>query len=316
MDASAKSGLVGDRIVGDSQFISQLKSCIGRIAPTDANVLITGETGTGKELVASMLHANSRRRDRPFVRINCAAIPDDLLESELFGYVPGAFTGAAGLKEGKLQLADSGTVFFNEVGDMTLSAQAKILRAIESRQVERLGSNHSLHLDVRVLASTNLRLEELVAEGRFRKDLYFRLNVARIHLPPLRERKADIPSLLEHFLDEFQDQAALGRPVLEPEVWDCIERYDWPGNVRELRNFAEALCATAPAKVISCADLPDSFRTQLLSRTRGDSEERKLLLTVLGSYNWNKTKAAHALKWSRMTLYRKLAKHRIGPHAA
>jgi len=303
----------GDRIVGESSFQHELKRYIARVAPTDANVLITGETGTGKELVASLLHANSRRREQPFVCINCAAIPEELLESELFGYERGAFTGARMLKEGKLKAADRGTVFLDEVGDMSLSGQAKILRAIENRRVERLGSSGSVGLNVRVISATNQNLEESVSEGRFRKDLYFRLNVARIQLAPLREHKEDIPLLLAKFMREFEERCLFDELVLEVEVRKFVERYDWPGNVRELRNFAEALCSTCSVQRVSCADLPEPFRTISYDggSPRGEHDERILLLTALAATNWNMAKAAKSQGWSRMTVYRKLEKYHL-----
>ncbi len=299
-----------DLMIADSPAMQRIKRYIGKAAATDSTVLITGETGTGKELVAALVHRNSARRDKPFVSINCAAIPETLLESEMFGYERGAFTGAHALKEGKLKLADQGTVFFDEIGDMSLHAQAKILRAIESREVHRLGGRAGVPVDVRFIAATNQDLEALIGEGRFRKDLYFRLNVARIHLPPLRERKDDLPRLFDHYVREFNRR--FGRDV-EGFVEDILERllgYDWPGNVRELKNVLEATFVNAPAGRISGADLPEQFSARLgLSGTVPDERDR--LLVALVSSNWNKSKAAQKLRWSRMTVYRKIARYHL-----
>jgi transcriptional regulator with PAS, ATPase and Fis domain len=290
--------------------MQQIKAYIEKVGATDSNVLITGETGTGKELVAELIQQTSPRRPQPFVCINCAAIPDTLLESELFGYEKGAFTGASTLSEGKLKLADGGVIFFDEIGDMSPYAQAKILRAIESREVYRLGGKHRIPLNVRVLAATNHDLEQLVAQGQFRKDLYFRLNVARIHLPPLRERKEDIVPLCRYYLHALNEH--FGRHVegFSDEALACLIRHDWPGNVRELKNLLEATFVNDPTQRISLVDLPEPFRRHVAS-DRTAPDERQRLLSALFSTNWNVSKAAQQLHWSRMTLYRKLEKYHI-----
>jgi transcriptional regulator with PAS, ATPase and Fis domain len=234
-----------------------------------------------------------------------------LLESELFGYEKGAFTGASTGSEGKLKLADGGSIFFDEIGDMSPYAQAKILRAVETREVYRLGGKRRIPLNVRVLAATNHDLEQLVAQGQFRKDLYFRLNVARIHLPPLRERREDIVPLCQHYLYRLNQR--FGRQVegFTDEALARLIRYDWPGNIRELKNLLEAVLVTDPAQRISLADLPEPFRRHFTATAHTPQDERQRLLAALFSTNWNVSKAAQQLHWSRMTLYRKLEKYRI-----
>jgi two-component system response regulator HydG/two-component system response regulator AtoC len=258
-----------------------------------------------------MIHRNSARRRSAFVCINCAAIPDTLLESELFGYERGAFTGAVCLKEGWLKAANGGTAFFDEIGDMTPYAQAKILRAIETKELQRLGGQKSVPVNVRVVAATNQDLERLMAEGRFRKDLYFRLNVARVHLPPLRDRKEDIPLLLRHYIRESNRR--FGRDVegFTDEAVEVLLRYGWPGNIRELRNLVEAAFLSLPARRVSALDLPEHFVKQLRIKEDLPQEERDRLLAALLATNWNMSKAAQKLQWSRMTVYRKVAKYRI-----
>jgi len=308
---SSASLIQGERIVGESPCIDRIKSYLLNVASTDSNFLITGETGTGKELVARLVHENSPRRQRPFVCINCTAIPDGLLESELFGFERGAFTGAYTLREGKLKAAEGGTVFFDEVGDMTPFAQAKILRTIESKEVERLGGTKSVAINVRIIAATNQELERSVAEGKFRKDLYFRLNVARVHMPPLRERKEDIPRLLRHYLGEYNRSHGRDVKGFTDEALECLLRYDWPGNVRELKNLIEAIFVNLPSGRLSFLDLPEIFRKGLEGIVGLPLPEQERLLSALLSTNWNKSKAAQKLHWSRMTVYRKMAKYHL-----
>jgi DNA-binding NtrC family response regulator len=298
-------------MIGESQAIREIRAYIGRLAQTDVNVLITGETGTGKELAAELIHRGSPRHQRPFVCINCTAIPESLLESELFGHERGAFTGAHALKEGRLKLADGGTTLLDEVGDMAPEGQVKILRVIESKEVHRLGGRRGISLDVRFIAATNQDLEQRVTEGKFRKDLYFRLNVARVHLPPLRERREDIPPLIDHTIRHLNRR--FGREVegFTEETLDSLLRYDWPGNVRELKNLGEAIFVNQPSRQISLRDIPAPFRQRLLEAESLPRDERDRLLSTLVSTNWNKSKAAQKLQWSRMTLYRKMAKYQI-----
>ena len=309
--ARAPGAVEGFPMIGESPPMREVRAYIGKVASTCSNVLITGETGTGKELVAELIHRNSPRHEGPFVCINCAALPDSLVESELFGHERGAFTGAHALREGRLKLADGGTAFLDEVGDMTPEGQAKILRVIESKEVHRLGGSGRISLDIRFIAATNQDLEKRVADGDFRKDLYFRLNVARIHLPPLRDRKEDIPALCAHYLRELNRQFGRNVEGFTDEASELLFRYEWPGNVRELRNLLEAAFINFPSRQITLADLPEQFRKRLTEPSALSQDERARLLSTLFSTNWNKSKAAQKLRWSRMTLYRKMAKYHL-----
>jgi len=301
----------GERMVGDSALLNEIKSYISKVAPTDSTVLVTGETGTGKELVAQLIHDNSARCKQPFMCINCAAIPDTLLESELFGHDKGAFTGAHSSREGKLKLADAGTVFFDEIGDMSTYAQAKILRTLESKEVYVLGGQSSKPVDIRVVAATNQNLEQLAEQGKFRKDLFFRLNVARIVLPPLRRRKEDIPALFDHYIGRFNHFFGQQVEGFREETLQYLARHDWPGNIRELKNLLEAIFLNRPARRISLTDLPDSFKLWSDNPQNKTPNEQERLLSALFSTNWNKSKAAQRLHWSRMTVYRKIAKYHL-----
>ena len=298
-------------LVGASRAMQEVRRHVRRAAMTDCNVLLVGETGTGKELAAGFIHGLSRRAARPMVSINCAAIPDTLLESELFGYERGAFTGALTAHDGKLQQAHGGTLFLDEVGDMSLVAQAKVLRVFESKPLYKLGGRTAITPDVRFVAATNNDLAAATAERRFRSDLYFRLNVAQVRLPPLRDRPDDIPLLVDHFVREcslrYGRQQELSRGALKQ-----LLAYSWPGNVRELRNLVEATFVNTSSRWMSWSDLPYSFRNSvpapLDEEERGDRER---LLSALAETKWNKSKAADRLHWSRMTLYRKLAKYGV-----
>jgi DNA-binding NtrC family response regulator len=298
-------------MVGASAAMREMRDYLARVADTDTNVLVTGETGTGKELVARLIHGGSRRHRGAFVPVNCAALPEGLLETELFGHERGAFTGAHSGRPGALAAAHGGTVFLDEVGDMSLLGQAKILRAIETREVQRVGGRRGMAVDVRVIAATNHDLERAVADRTFRSDLYFRLNVARIHLPPLRERRDDIPLLLAHHVRDLNRR--FGRHVEgpTPEVSAVLAGYDWPGNVRELRNVLEACFVTVRSGRIGYADLPERFRRALRLAPVRTPDERTRVLSALAAANWNKSLAARQLQWSRMTLYRKIAKYRL-----
>jgi DNA-binding NtrC family response regulator len=299
-----------DRMVGGGS-IEQIRRCISRLAAVGSNVLVTGETGTGKELVAELIHHDSPRAKRPLICVNCAAIPDTLLESEFFGYEKGAFTGAQTSKHGKLRMADGGTVFFDEIGDMTPYAQAKILRTIESKEIQPLGGRGNIPVDFRVIAATNHDLERLSTEGKFRQDLYFRLNVGRIHLPPLRERKEDIPVLIQHYIAEFNRIFNRRVDRFNDEALAYLIAYDWPGNIRELRNTLEAAFVNLPPGGGSVIDLPELFRKRIQAAPAATVSERDHLLSTLLATNWNKSKTAERLNWSRMTVYRKLAKYRL-----
>jgi len=299
------------QFIGESFLMCRVKAYLQKLALVDSHVLITGETGTGKELTAQYIHQHSARYGKPFTAINCAAIPDGLLESELFGYEKGAFTGAHAAYSGKLKLADGGTVFFDEIGDMSAYAQAKILRVIESKEVYPLGAKRSVPLDIRIIAATNCDLEKMVSKKDFRQDLYFRLNVARVQLPPLRERKEDITSLVEYYLQVFNKLFGRGIPGFTEEAWELMLQYDWPGNIRELKNFLEVIYIDSPSERIAVKDLPDLIRSLHHPEEKISLAERELLHSTLCSVNWNKSKAAEKLRWSRMTLYRKMAKYNI-----
>ncbi|MGZ4829876.1 MAG: sigma 54-interacting transcriptional regulator [Candidatus Angelobacter sp.] len=303
--------LEGHRLAGGSALMRQIKSQIARIAQADVSVLITGETGTGKELVAQLIHRNSRRSARLFVAINCAAVPDTLLESELFGHERGAFTGADVSREGKLQHASGGTLFLDEIGDMSLVAQAKILRAVESRVVQRLGSNQDMPVQVRLLAATNHDLESLAKERKFREDLYFRLNVVRLALPPLRERLEDIPELVEHTLRELQQRHHGPLRRIEDDVVRRMQAYHWPGNVRELRNVLESMTVLSSSRSVGLSDLPSHMKHVVRSSAPQYGDERSRIIGALTSADWNRNRAAEILSCSRMTLYRKMVKYSI-----
>jgi DNA-binding NtrC family response regulator len=298
-------------MIGNSLEIWKLKTYLRKVAMTESHVLITGETGTGKELAAQYIHQHSARHGKPLVTINCAALPDGLLESELFGYERGAFTGALSAYAGKLKHADGGTVLFDEIGEMSPYAQAKILRVIESKEVYPLGGRRSIPINIRIMAATNRDLDHEMASAGFRQDLYFRLNVARIKLPPLRERKEDIPLLIDHFVQKFA--AEFGRQIegFTEEALELLKTSDWPGNIRELMNLIERIFIDPPAGKISVGDLPDSMQSPNSCRSDAIPQERELLLSALSQTNWNKSQAAERLHWSRMTLYRKMAKHHI-----
>jgi DNA-binding NtrC family response regulator len=302
----------GEVLIGASPAMQALRVQIRRVAATDCNVLITGETGTGKELVAQLIHQNSARSGHPLICINCAAIPDSLLESELFGYERGAFTGAGWTNQGKLMAANRGTVFFDEIGDMSPYAQAKILRAIETKELQRLGATRKYRTDIRILAATHHNLDDLASAETFRRDLYFRLNVGRIHLPPLRERKVDIAGLAQRMVQELNRR--LGRRIegVTKEAICRLVQHDWPGNVRELKNVIERIFITRESGRIDEDDLSRVLpQSRPLPSQSATDDELRGLREALVVCNGNKSKAAERLNWSRMTLYRKLAKYGI-----
>jgi len=298
-------------IIGESKPMCEINRFIRRVAATDSTVLISGETGTGKELVASLIHEKSRRRDKPFVCVNCAAMPDTLVESEMFGYERGAFTGAVIARLGKFEVANGGTVFLDEISDMTPFAQAKLLRTIESKEIYRLGGRKIIPLDVRVTAATNKDPEELISEGKFREDLYYRLNIARIHLPPLRERKEDLQRLIAYGIEKLNRKYNRTVQGLSDEAMFSLMRYDWPGNVRELMNLLEATFINLPHTRIAFADLPKLYQQKLKETENIPLSERRRILSALLETKWNKAEAARKLHWSRMTVYRKIAKYHI-----
>jgi two-component system response regulator HydG/two-component system response regulator AtoC len=301
----------GERLIGETPAIRAVRTCIAQFASVDSNVLIMGETGTGKELVAELIHRNSSRGTKPLIAVNCAAIPDTLLENELFGHERGAFTGAGARQAGLLQIAHGGTVFLDEIGDMTLQAQAKILRAVEAKEVQRLGGRGTVPVDIRIVAATNQDLQRLVSEGRFRRDLYFRLSVARIDLPPLRDRRADIPLLVTQAIGDLNHQFGQSVAALSEHALDHLLAHDWPGNIRELKHLLEAVYVMGPPSVIGCEHLPAWFTRQMVPGHPCEADDRARLLWALRETNWNKSRAAQRLRISRMTLYRKLVRYHL-----
>lgn len=297
------------QLLGQSECMKKLRNRISRIAAFDSNVLLVGETGTGKECVAQAIHAHSARRDKPMVSLNCAALPEHLIESELFGYERGAFTGANNSHPGKFGLAEGGTLFLDEIGEMPRSAQAKILRVIESHEYYRLGGVKPLKTNVRLIAATHRDLEELSARDEFRQDLYFRLNVARFDLPALRDRVRDIVPIAEYFMRENCKSMKRKTLPISEEVRAVLCAYQWPGNVRELRNVIEIALINSESEQLILEDLPQHFG-RLAVTIPPPPDERSLLLTALQNVQWNKSEAARVLNWSRMKLYRKL--HQYG----
>jgi DNA-binding NtrC family response regulator len=304
------------RLVGSSPAMRRVVAMVEKVAATDSTVLVRGESGTGKELVARALHGNSPRHDRPLVTVNCAALQETLLESELFGHEKGAFTGALAAKPGLVEVAEGGTLFIDEISEMVPGLQAKLLRVLEDGHFRRVGSTTELRADLRVVAATNRRLEDEIKAGRFRDDLYYRLNVITITLLPLRERREDIPELVEHFLTTRQLGSVRCR--VDPEAMEALLRYDWPGNVRELANVLERAQILAEGHVITPDDLPDTLITYTPKAVEDEGEvhdlhqlQRRHVLTVLKEAGGNKVQAARALGISRRALYRLLAKYQV-----
>jgi len=305
-------------IIGESGAIRKIFSLINQIGPTDSTVLINGESGTGKELAANALHRASRRADKPYIRINCAAIPDGLLESEFFGHEKGAFTGAHAKKMGRFELADGGTLLLDEIGDLPLGLQAKLLRVIEEGECERLGGTRTIKVDVRLLCSTAKDLKEEADAGRFRQDLLYRLSVIPLRLPALRERIEDVPLLVNHFLHGFSRKRGMALS-LSDEAMQCLLCYDFPGNVRELKNIIERVSVLSPGPVIIPEDMPADLRstgpqnngaTMLLSEAMAKAE-KQYIVNALHQSGGNRTRAAGALGISRKNLWEKMKQHRI-----
>ncbi len=306
-------------LTGTSPVITELKEMIGIVAPTNAWILIMGENGTGKELVARSIHHLSRRSHKPIVEVNCAAIPEELIESELFGHEKGAFTGATEKKRGKFDLAHEGTIFLDEVADMSLKAQAKILRILQEKKFERVGGNKVIDMDVRVLAATNKDLEKEMESGRFRQDLYYRLHVIPLRVPPLRDRKEDIPFLAERFLSDFAAKEGQQLKTLTDDALEQLMSHNWPGNVRELKNIIERLIILTPSNEIRADDIPElNVKTEqsavtLESPTISDSFkdaklvfERQFIIKKLEEYDGNISKTAEAIGLERSNLHKKL----------
>jgi two-component system nitrogen regulation response regulator NtrX len=314
-------------MVGESPAIAELREQIRLVASSSASVLISGENGTGKELVARAVHFQSNRRNNPFMEINCAAIPDELIESELFGHERGAFAGALSQKKGKFDLADGGTIFLDEIGDMSLRTQAKVLRVLQDGKFERVGGTRTIEVDVRIVAATNKLLEEEVRLRAFSEDLYYSLNVVPFMLPPLRERKEDIPLLVEHFLDIFCRKEGRERNNILPEAVELIKCYDWPGNIRELKNIMERLVIMSLGRPITTEQLPDYISCHGISSDsapgfdggvgvnslRGAREEfeKEFILHKLEEFGWNISKTAEAIELERSNLHRKIKSYGI-----
>lgn len=314
-------------IIGCSDGLRDVLKLVEKVLDTDSNVLILGESGTGKELVAKAVHYNGKRSAQPLITVNCGAIPENLLESELFGHVRGAFTGAVSSKIGKFELAHGGTIFLDEIGDMSLKLQVKLLRVLQERRFEPVGSTESVSVDVRVIAATNQNLEEMVAKGRFREDLYYRLNVIPIRIPSLRDRACDIPLLIGFFLNKYCQRNQLPRPVLPDGVMEVLASYKWPGNVRELENTIERLVILRPGQTVLREDLPEKFTELSTSyfsknglnipdsgislKNLVDEFENSLIIKALKKTNWNKNRAASLLHLNRTTLVEKLKKRNI-----
>ncbi|MGE5581355.1 MAG: sigma-54-dependent transcriptional regulator [Bacillota bacterium] len=308
-------------LIGEGAIMKRLFDLLAKVIQNEATVLILGESGTGKELVARAIHKEGPRKDKPFVGINCAAIPDSLLESELFGYEKGAFTGALNRKIGKFEQANGGTIFLDEIGDMNIATQAKILRVLEEREVVRIGGMEPVKVNARVIAATNKDLQEGVANGTFREDLYYRLNVVPITLPPLRERKEDIPLLIKHFLLKYSEDYNKPVKTISAPLVDLLKNYHWPGNVRELRNIVERIVVLGEKdfhpeehlKLPGSANEKESgFEVPSLKAVRTkftDAKEREIIRDALERTRWNKKRAAEMLEISRKSLYEKMAKY-------
>jgi len=308
------AALRAHEILGSSEPMQRLKQQIAQAAPTNGWVLITGENGTGKELVARQIHVQSRRASEPFVEVNCAAIPEELIESELFGHEKGAFTGAIARKRGKFELAHGGTIFLDEIADMSLKTQAKVLRVLQEHKFERVGGTEPIEVDVRVIAATNKDLEKEIAAGSFREDLYYRLAVIPFQVPPLRERREDVSALATAFVAEFCAESGVRTKEVAPKAMELLQTYAWPGNVRELRNLMERLVLMTPSPRIQAEDLPEALHATDV-RGAGDAAtleearrafERDYLLGKLREHGWNVSRTAEAVGLARESLSRKI----------
>jgi len=307
-----------ENIIGHSGALNKVLTVVRQVAPTDASVLITGESGTGKEVVASAIHYNSPRKDKPFIKVHCAALPETLLESELFGHEKGAFTGAIARKKGRFEMANGGTIFLDEIGEISPLTQVKLLRVLQEREFERVGGEESIHVDIRIIAATNRDLTKEVKEGRFREDLYYRLKVVYIEVPPLRERKEDILLLAKHFLKEFSKRHHKGEMKLSAKVQKLLEIYNWPGNVRELQNVIENAVVLSSDNTVYADILPEEIRNEKntgklvidLGVPMNEIEKRAILAT-LDKVEWNKSEAARVLAIGRKTLLRKLDQYGV-----
>jgi len=302
-----------EKIIGKSPVMLKVFDVVKRVAPTKASILITGESGVGKELIADAIHNLSTRKDNPFVKVHCAALAETLLESELFGHEKGAFTGAVSRKRGRFELAHSGSVFLDEIGEIDQSIQIKLLRVLQEKKFERVGGEDTLEVDVRIITATNRDLEKEIRDGNFREDLYYRLNVVTIHVPPLRERKDDLPLMIASFIKEFAEENGKKIDGVDGKARAALYAYDWPGNVRQLRNCIESAVVMTSGPLITLDDLPPTIRSSdespvisiPVGYTMADAE-REILLQTLSSLNGNKSKTAEVLGIGRKTLHRKL----------
>jgi DNA-binding NtrC family response regulator len=317
-----------ENIIGQSEPIMSVLNMIERVAQSESTVLIMGESGTGKELIAKALHYNSNRSQEPFIPINCGAIPAELLESELFGHVKGAFTGAIANRTGRFELADEGTLFLDEIGDMSPALQVKLLRVLQERSFEPVGGTKTIAANVRVIAATNVDLEEAVEDGRFREDLFYRLNVIPMRVPSLRERKSDISLLLHHFMESFNRLRGRHLQGITPDALGLLTNYNWPGNIRELENLVERLAILKGSGIVDVVDLPEKYRKVQMSSEPGkmdipdngmdfnsavDAFENALLMRALEKTGWNRKQAALLLKLNRTTLVEKIKKKGLRP---
>lgn len=305
-------------IIGKSRYMKEVFELVENIANSNSTVLIQGASGTGKEVIARLIHLKSLRRDKPFIAANCAAIPGELLESELFGHEKGAFTGAIYDKKGRFELANGGTLFLDEVGEMSLNAQVHLLRVLQEREFRRVGGTELIKIDTRIITSSNKKLEQAVKEGTFREDLFYRLNVITIYLPELRERKEDIPLLINHFLTKYGIESGRGEKSVSPEALDLLKKYNWPGNIRELENVIEKLVILCKDKVIRPEDLPQNIKKEpkgelsiFIPDKRLEDIEKQYIYEVLKDNDWNKSKSAKILGIERMTLYKKINKYKL-----
>lgn len=300
-----------DLIVGESQQMKKVMELVRTVAETDSTVMIRGESGTGKELIARAIHASSARRYFPIIPVNCGALPETLLESELFGHEKGAFTGAQYRRKGRLEMADGGTLFLDEVGTISTKTQVDLLRVIETKQFTRLGGNEVITVDFRVICATNTNLEQAVEQGKFREDLYYRLNVFTIFLPPLRERRSDIPLLADHFRKKYSLAMSKNITSISPEAMDLLVRYDWRGNIRELENAIERAMVVGQPPCIRTEDLPLQLSNsrRMAARDSLSEVEKAHIATILDRTGWNITRAADILEIDRVTLYNKIEKY-------
>ncbi len=307
-----------EHIIGKSPAMMKVFEVLKRVAPTKASVLITGESGVGKELIANALHNLSPRKDGPFIKVHCAALAETLLESELFGHEKGSFTGAVARKRGRFELAQTGTIFLDEIGEIDQSVQIKLLRVLQEKKFERVGGEETIEVDVRVITATNRDLEKEIAAGRFREDLFYRLNVVSINVPPLRERKDDIPLMITSFIREFAEENGKRIDGIDPKARSALYAYDWPGNVRQLRNCMESAVVMTSGTVITLDDLPPTIRSgdevpsiHIPVGVTMAEAEKQVIVQTLSANNGNKTKTAEALGIGRKTLHRKLDEYGI-----